>query len=215
MTKTKKRMLLLSIPIAFILILAGLAIWVNQAAQFGFSREIPEKEQALRLELVSAAEQWLGANEADNSHKAIIDRYNAHKPLAEGYVVKYTDEWCATFVSAAAIATELTGIIPTECGCERQIHLFMGLGAWEERDDYTPLPGDIIYYCISDLGIGDSVRWSDHVGIVVGTWGPFIKVIEGNIGSRVAYRYIPINAPTIRGYGLPDYASIVNKTPMD
>jgi len=82
----------------------------------------------------------------------------------------------------------------------------MGLAAWEEKDDYTPLPGDIIYYCNSDRGLGDCIGWSDHVGIVVGTWGNFIKVIEGNYGGRVAYRYIPINAPTIRGYGLPNFS---------
>ena len=41
--------------------------------------------------VVGQAQSWLGYNEADGSHKQIIDTYNAHKPLARGYKVKYTD----------------------------------------------------------------------------------------------------------------------------
>lgn len=206
MTKTRKRYLYLCIAAAALLIIAGIIVWGVQNISWGFSREISREEQAKRLSYVATAEKWLGKNEADGSHRAIIDIYNAHQPLAQNYVVQYDDQWCATFVSAAAIECGMTDIIPTECGCERQIQLFMGLAAWEERDDYTPLPGDIIYYCNSDRGLGDCIGWSDHVGIVVGTWGPFIKVIEGNYGEKVAYRYIPVNAPTIRGYGLPNFS---------
>ena len=206
MTKAKRTTLFLCGAVAVLLIIVIITLCVIQNIQWGFSREIPQSEQIKRLNYVATAEKWLGKNEADGSHRSIIDIYNAHKPLAQGYVVKYEDQWCATFVSAAAIESGITDIIPTECGCERQIQLFMGLAAWEEKDDYTPLPGDIIYYCNSDRGLGDCIGWSDHVGIVVGTWGNFIKVIEGNYGGRVAYRYVPINAPTIRGYGLPNFS---------
>lgn len=206
MTKTKRRIICLCVVATVLLITACITLWGIQNIQWGFAREIPQVEQTLRLNYVTTAEKWLGKNEGDGSHRPIIDIYNAHKPLAQGYIVKYDDQWCATFVSAAAIACGMTDIIPTECGCERQIQLFMGMAAWEERDDYTPLPGDIIYYCNSDRGLGDCIGWSDHVGIVVGTWGSLIKVIEGNYGGKVTYRYIPINAPTIRGYGLPDFS---------
>lgn len=206
MTKTKKRTIYLCIATAVLLVIAGITLLIIKNIQWGFAREIPQAEQTMRTNYVTAAEKWLGKNEDDESHREIIDIYNAHKPLAQGYKVKYDDEWCATFVSAVAITCGITDIIPTECGCERQIQLFMGLAAWEESDAYTPLPGDIIYYCNSDLGLGDCIGWSNHVGIVVGTWGGFIKVIEGNCGSKVAYRYIPINAPTIRGYGLPNFS---------
>ena len=53
--------------------------------------------------IVAQAQTWLGCKESDGSHKKIIDVYNSHKPLARGYAVKYTDAWCATFVSACAI----------------------------------------------------------------------------------------------------------------
>lgn len=78
--------------------------------------------------LIAQAKAWIGCREADGSHKKIIDTYNVHRPLARNYSVKYTDAWCATFVSACAIKTSMTDIIPTECGCGQMIALFQKLG---------------------------------------------------------------------------------------
>ena len=180
-----------------------------QYKTYGFAREIPDMEQQLRLKLLDTAASWLGSNEADGSHQAIIDRYNSHEPLAQGYRVQYDDQWCATFVSASAIEAGFTEIIPTECGCQRQIELFQKLGTWQEADDHVPLPGDIVYYCRNNTDvINDCTGWSDHVGIVVGTSDDWIKVIEGNYGDRVAYNYIKVNEVSIRGYAVPDYSSL-------
>lgn len=172
-------------------------------AEFGFARETADDVN--RAYLVAAAQRHLGTQEGTPEHHAIIDTYNAHEPLAQGYEVKYDDNWCATFVSYAAIEANLTDCIPTECSCERQIGLWQELGRWEERDSYLPLPGDIIYYDWDVRTLDDSTGWSDHVGIVVGTHGPFIKVIEGNKDDAVGYRYIIRWDPRIRGYGLPNY----------
>lgn len=208
MTKTKKKALLITGAVVAFVALCVAGVWLAlPSVSFGFAREVPPEERQHRLEYLAAAEKWLGCRESDGSHQPIIDLYNGHEPLAQGYLVQYTDQWCATFVSAAAIAAGRTDIIPTECGCQRQIGLFQKLGRWQEDDGYVPLPGDIIYYSGAG-GIGDNTGWSDHVGIVVGTWGPFIKTIEGNYGNRVTYRYIPINAANIRGFALPDYASV-------
>ncbi len=172
-------------------------------ADFGFSRE--SADDVIRALLVSEAERHLGVQEGSQEHRAIIDGYNAHQPLAQGYAVQYDDNWCATFVSYAAITCRFTDVIPTECSCERQIGLWKELGCWEEADTYLPLPGDIIYYDWDVRTLGDSTGWSDHVGIVVGTHGPFFKVIEGNKDDAVGYRYIIRWDPRIRGYGLPEY----------
>ena len=158
-----------------------------------------------RAAILEAACSHLDTEEGSDGHHAIIDRYNAHEPLAQGYEVQYEDDWCATFVSFCAIEAGLTDIIPTECGCERQIGLWNELGRWIEQDSFLPRPGDIIYYDWDVRTLGDSTGWSDHVGIVVGTHGPFIKVIEGNKDDAVGYRYIIRWDPRIRGYGTPDY----------
>lgn len=212
MTKTKKR-IKICLLILLGAVLLGLLIWGGivltlQHCTWGYARSVSHQEEALRQQVVTTAEGWLGSNESDGSHKAIIDLYNNHTPLARGYTVTYEDSWCATFCSVVAIQTELTQIIPTECGCEMQIELFSSLGRWVEDDDYVPLPGDLIYYSSLDSSLGDCAQWSDHVGIVVGTWGPFIKVIEGNYDDQVKYRILTVNAKGIRGYGIPDYECI-------
>ena len=172
-------------------------------ADFGFSREASNSVQ--RLELLSHATAYLGVEEGSDEHHAIIDTYNSHEPLAQGYQVQYDDDWCATFVSFCAIEAGMTDIIPTECGCERQIGLWMAMDRWIENDSYLPLPGDIIYYDWDVRTLGNSTGWSDHVGIVVGTGMGFIKVIEGNKDDAVGYRYILRWDPRIRGYGVPEY----------
>lgn len=180
-------------------------LYLPQAA-FGFRQGILVPEIAARAEFQRKAGAHLGTGEGSEAHHAIIDTYNSHSPLAQGYEVQYDDNWCAAFVSAAAIEAQITDIIPTECSCERQIGLWMDMGRWEEDDSYLPLPGDIIYYDWDVRTLGDSTGWADHVGIVVGTHGPFIKVIEGNKDDAVGYRYIIRWDPRIRGYGLPNYA---------
>lgn len=155
--------------------------------------------------VLAQARAWIGKNEADGTHKSIIDVYNAHKPLARGYAVKYTDAWCATFVSAVAIKCGITDIIPTECGCGQMITLFKNLGEWNESDSRTPKPGDIIFYDWDDTGAGDNTGWPDHVGIVESVSGGNITVIEGNKNNAVARRTIAVNGRYIRGYGVPKY----------
>lgn len=208
MEKKKRILYLLALAISVVAVAAH--YWLDPWDFYW--KQSPEETQ-LRWQVVKTAEQYLGCNEADNSHCFIIDRYNAHEPLAVDYVVQPNDSWCATFVSAVSIELGLTQIIPTECSCERQIGLFKSLGTWEEDDSRIPLPGDIIYYDWDETKPGDATGWSDHVGIVVGTKWPFIKVIEGNKDDAVSYRILLINDIHIRGFGKPDYASIVKNTP--
>lgn len=173
-----------------------------------FAQEIPVAEQKLRLELVNTAKEWLGVREGFAGHEKIVQIYNSHEPLAQGYLVTTNDNWCAAFASCVAIESDLTHIIPTECGCERQTVLWRDIGRWTENDNYMPLPGDYIYYAWDESwDLGDCTGWADHVGIIVGTAGPFIKVIEGNKDDEVAYRIIPRGYYQIRGYGLPNYSS--------
>lgn len=163
-------------------------------------------EQELRKQLVEKAAGYIGYNESDGSFEKIIDIYNAHEPLARGYKVTYTDEWCATFASAIAILMNLTDIIPTECGCAEQVRLFADLGSWQEDESYIPAAGDYIFYDWDDSGSGDNTGNPDHVGIVEQVVSGQITVIEGNKDNSVGRRTIEVNGHYIRGYGIPDYA---------
>lgn len=155
--------------------------------------------------ILKQARLWIGLKENNGGHKAIIDLYNAHKPLARGYKVKYTDEWCATFVSAVAIKCGATDIIPTECSCGRMIQLMQQMGIWIEDESITPQPGDIIMYDWDDNGKGNSTGWPDHVGYVDSVKDGIITVIEGNLNNGVARRPIAVNGRYIRGFGRPKY----------
>ena len=159
-----------------------------------------------RNKVVEKAKSYIGCKEADGSFKKIIDLYNSHKPLARGYKVKYTDEWCATFVSAVSIACGLTDIMPTECSCTKMIELYKKLGCWQESDSYVPSPGDLIMYDWEDNGKGDNTGQPNHVGIVASVNGTSLIIIEGNKGEAVAYRAMTVNGKYIRGYCVPNYA---------
>lgn len=164
-------------------------------------------ELELRKKVVTTAQAWLGCKESDGSHRKIIDLYNGQKPLPVGYKVKYTDAWCATYVSAVGVKMGLTDIILPECSCVRMIALYQKAGRWMEDDAYTPAPGDVIFYDWQDTGVGDNKGAADHVGLVCAVSAGKITVIEGNKSDAVGYRSININGRYIRGYGLPDYAS--------
>ena len=168
-------------------------------------------EKQLREKVVKQAAAWIGCKESNGTHKQIIDIYNNVKPLPRGYKVKYTDAWCATTVTAVGIVTGLSNIILRECSCQKMIELYKEAGRWQEDDSYTPKAGDIIFYDWQDNGKGDNTGYSDHVGIVCSVTGSTIKVIEGNKNNAVEYRNLKVNGKYIRGYGLPDYASMATE----
>ena len=206
MGKQRKILIITIAVLAALLIAVGSIAITIRHMEFGYSRAVSDEEKAIRDNYVATAESWLETAEGSEDHLRILSIYNDHEPLAQGYPVQPEDNWCATFVSAVAIQCGLTDIIPTECGCQRQIDLFDSIGCWVEADDHIPLPGDIIYYATSAKDpFGDCTAWSDHVGIVAGTCGNNIKVIEGNNNNAVSYRYIRVDAPSIRGYATPDY----------
>jgi len=147
---------------------------------------------------------WVGFSEANGKFKRIIDIYNSHTPLALGYRVKYTDEWCDTTVSAAAIQAGMADLIGTECGCERHIAIFKKLGIWIEDGTITPKPGYIIIYNWNTRTQPND-GFADHIGVVDSVKNGVITCIEGNKGEAVGYRSIPVGWGYIRGYAAPKY----------
>ena len=164
-------------------------------------------ESEWRLRLVRQAESWQGRHESDGSHRLIIDVYNRISPLPRGYAMRYTDPWCAAFVSAAGAAAGLGSVILPECACEPMIARYRAAGRFEEADEAVPRPGDLIFYDWQDSGAGDCRGEPDHVGIVTAVEGDRLTVIEGNRSDRVAERRLLRNAGCIRGYGRPDYGA--------
>ena len=150
--------------------------------------------------IIETMRAWIGKDK-----RTIIDIYNAHKPLAKGYKVKYTDAWCDTTVSSCFIVNDAVDLIGgTECGVERHIALFKKKGIWQEDGSITPRPGDIICYNWDDsTQPNDGI--ADHIGIVEAVNAREVSVIEGNYNDAVRRRVIPIGWGYIRGYARPKY----------
>ena len=157
-------------------------------------------------DVLNVMRSWLGYSEANGKFKQIIDLYNSHKPLARGYAVKYTDEWCDTCVSAAAIKAGAVDLIGTECGCEEHVKIFKAKGIWIEDGTITPQPGDIILFNW-DGSTQPNDGYSDHIGYVESVSGRTITTIEGNKGQAVARRTLSVGAGNIRGYARPKYGA--------
>ena len=161
-------------------------------------------------DLISVMRSWIGYSEANGKFKQIIDLYNSHKPLARGYKVQYSDAWCDTTVSAAAIKAGMVDLIGTECGCEEHVKIFKQKGIWIEDGKITPKPGYIILYNW-DKSSQPNDGYSDHIGVVETVSGGQITIIEGNRSDAVSRRTIPVGWGYIRGYAAPKYAASTQK----
>lgn len=173
-----------------------------------------------RNRIVSIMQGYIGAVTGNAKHKAIVDTYN--KGIADlkakgklgktsPYVVKYTDAWCATTVSAAAFTAGYTDIIPPECSCTRMIELLKAKNSFEPNDNYIPSPGDILFFRWKIDGrdpieAEDVDGISNHVGIVEKCDGKYITTIEGNYNDRCQRRKIKVGWKYIHGYGIPKYS---------
>lgn len=174
--------------------------------------------------ILDIARGFLGAVQGDAKHRLIVDTYNGYVTAEKGkahkgstYKVKYSDAWCATFVSTCAIMAKDTDIIPTECSCTRMINLFKQMGCFEPNDNHVPKPADIIFYkwdgITSEEQDVDGV--SNHVGIVEACDGKTITVIEGNKEGKCARRTIKVGWKYIHGFGLPKYADSSAQKPQE
>lgn len=169
-------------------------------------------EMEIRRGLAAQARRWLGRKESDNSHREIIDIYNQIQPLPNGYRMKYTDPWCAAFVSAVAWLQGLTSIVVPSASCPDMVTRYKAAGRWMEDDGYMPKISDVVFYDWADDGTGDDTGTPGHVGLVVDVYGGSFNVIEGNYSDAVKIRTMSRNGRYIRGFGLPDYASVADGT---
>lgn len=147
--------------------------------------------------ILNQAKSYLGVRQGDKRHKALIDKYNEVKPLPVGYKMKYTDDWCAAFVSVIADAANASKLTGRECGVHRFTKLFKNNGIW--LGVVKPKPGDIIVFDWQKNG------WMDHIGFVERVNGNQVTTIEGNTSRRVARRTYAYNDWRVNGYARPKY----------
>lgn len=156
-------------------------------------------------DVLNVARGWLGYSEANGKFQEILNVYNSHKPLARGYAIKSSDEWCDAFVSACAIKAGAVDLIGTEVGCEKHVAIFKQKGIWIEDGSIKPQVGDIILFNWDD-STQPNDGGSDHIGYVEQVYGNTIVCIEGNKGEKVDRRTINVGWGYIRGFARPKYS---------
>lgn len=155
-------------------------------------------------QILDIARGWLGYGEMNGKYKEIMDIYNSYRPLAGGYLIKPSDDWCDTFVSAVAIKAGAVDIIGTEVGCERHVTIFKDKGIWIEDGTIIPEPGDIILFHW-DSPVQPNDGFANHIGYVEQVVGNSIICIEGNNNEIVTRHTIPVGWGFIRGFARPKY----------
>lgn len=157
-------------------------------------------------DVLNVMRSWIGYSEANGRYLEILNIYNNHKPLARGYAIKPSDEWCDATVSAAAIKAGAVDLIGTEVGVEKHVDIFKKKGIWIEDGSIKPQAGDIIVFNWDD-GSQPNNGYSDHIGYVEQVSGNTITCIEGNMSEKVGRRTINVGWGYIRGFARPKYAS--------
>ena len=153
--------------------------------------------------VLNHAKSFIGTKQGDKKHKDLIDQYNAVKPVPAGYLMKYTDSWCAAFLTVIFDKSKVTQHTGRECGVERFIKIFKKKGIWLGR--VKPIVGDIIVFDWENNG------WADHIGIVEKVDGSKVTAIEGNTTKSVARRTYSYNDWRVVGYARPKYLSLIKK----
>lgn len=144
------------------------------------------------MDLYKIAAQYIGVKQGSRKHKEIIDCYNTITPLPRGYRVKYTDSWCAAFVSFVIKKSGYQGADVFECSAQKMFDRFKKAG-YVLKGKSSGRVNDIIFYDWDTNGT------SDHVGIIQGISTDCYCVIEGNKSKQVGVRTIAKNDKTIKG----------------
>ncbi len=155
--------------------------------------------------ILAIAEKYLGISQPSSAHQALVERYNAVKPLPVGYTLKTTDDWCDMFVTVVAHEAGAGALIGRECGVQRHIDIFKQKGIWIEDGTITPQPGDIITFNWDQVQQAND-GFADHIGFVESVANGQITTIEGNTDRAVKRRTYQLGNGYIRGFARPNYA---------
>lgn len=140
--------------------------------------------------ILEIAESYNGIYEGSEAHHHLVDFYNTLSPLPRGYHLKYSDSWCAAYVS---VVMRRSGILefPYECGVFELYKKLIKKGCVVQGR--FPMPGEILFFK------------SSHVGIVNG-WiqnNFTVSTIEGNTSDMCAHRRHNLLHKNILGWASP------------
>lgn len=148
-------------------------------------------------EYLDVCKKYLGTKEGTNKHRKIVDMFNSSK--LKTFPISYNDAWCSAFISAMAIESGCTDIIPISANCDEMYKKGVVMGIAIPKDKWIPKMGDIVFY---DWNLNGEL---DHIGVVETMTKNIIHVLEGNKNDSVAYRDINYKNATITKIIRPRY----------
>lgn len=152
--------------------------------------------------IVQIASGFLGTREGSPEFRKIIDLYNEKVAKVYGcYRMKYTDPWCAAFVSLCAALAGITDF-PFSAACQPMYKW----GLSKSRYQKNPGDGWLVLYDWDCDGV------ADHVGIVEGYDTSKIYTIEGNTSDSCARRIYSRSNGSVMGFVRIDGPDTGDKT---
>lgn len=139
---------------------------------------------ATKEKILNEISQLIGKQEGSPEIRQLIDDYNKITPRPAGYLMRYTDPWCAAGLSAVFYRCGALDIFPAECQCARMLAKASAMGILRYRNQLRFMIGDIIFYDWDKNGT------ADHVGILSEKKDGKLKVIECNKNNSVGIRII-------------------------
>ncbi len=118
------------------------------------------------------------------------------------YGYNHRVEWCCVFVSWLAYKNGVLNThIPKFVWVKKGVDYYREKGELKFPKNYTPKPGDIIFFNWNDNPV------IDHVGIVEKVQNGYVYSIEGNVQYKwVKRRRLKSTSKYIYAYGVPDYS---------
>ena len=155
-------------------------------------------------DLVAIAQTQLGYTESTSNFDAQLngggDDYVLRGWTRYGswYGYPYGD-WCAMFISFCLHYAEIPEeVFPRDCGTTTWVRTLREMEMYAPADEYTPKPGDLIFFDWEGDGL------TDHVGLVyeINEEEDVLLTIEGNHSRSVeVFEYLPRDRH-IMGYGI-------------
>lgn len=152
---------------------------------------------------LNTGKKYLGTREGTTKHRKIVDMFNSCK--LKTFPISYSDAWCSAFISAMAIESGCTDIIPISANCDEMYKKGVVMGIAIPKDKWIPKIGDIVFY---DWNLNGEL---DHVGVVETMSKNIIHVLEGNKNDSVSYRDINYKNATITKIIRPRYKTVSKK----
>lgn len=195
--KEKKQNIMLALAITIVCILCAVSVTYNVHANTEKTSSSTESsstkaESAVAASLVKTAKAQVG-NKGGETYWS-------------WYGYTYHVDWCACFVSWCANKNGLisSDTIPKFSYVPTAVNWFKANDQWENKS-YTPQPGDIIFFDITDSGAARNSGDADHVGIVVACKDGYVYTVEGNRKNKCVKMKYKIGSAKILGYGIPNY----------